>query len=105
MTVIQITGILAMLGAFLYAVGDVLLLANKVNLEDYPKLKPFVKLLDDAEKMIELSPDRLMWGALLGVFATPLVISGYWQIYQGLAAGSPSLALVVMILFAIASVV
>ena len=53
-TPLRITGLLALLGAFLYAIGDVLLLASKVNLEEYPKLKPFAKLLSDAEKMVVL---------------------------------------------------
>ena len=73
---LRITGLLAIFGAFLYSIGDVLLLASKVNLDDYPKLKPFAKLLSDAEKMVVLSPRRMVWGALLGVFATPLVLSG-----------------------------
>ena len=75
MNAIQITGLLAILGAFAYAIGDVLLLASKVNLDEYPKLKPFAKLLSDAEKMVVLSPKRLTWGALIGVFATPLLLS------------------------------
>src|SRR5215217_4880926 len=98
---LRITGLLALLGALLYAIGDVLLLASKVSLENYPRLKPFAKLLSDAEKMVVLSPDRLMWGALLGVFATPLVILGHWQVYQGLAGSNPSLALSTVSLFAI----
>ena len=102
---LRITGLLALLGALLYAIGDVLLLASKVSLENYPRLKPFAKLLSDAEKMVVLSPDRLMWGALLGVFATPLVILGHWQVYQGLAGSNPSLALSTVSLFAIASVI
>lgn len=105
MTFIQITGILAITGAFLYALGDVLLLASKVNLDDYPKLKIYAKLLSDAEKMVVLSPNRMIWGALLGVFATPLVLAGFWQVYQGLTGANESLALTTVILFAIASVV
>ena len=53
-TALKITGLLAFLGAFLYAVGDVLLLASKASLDDYPKLQPFAKLLSDAEKMVVL---------------------------------------------------
>ena len=102
---LRITGLLALLGALLYAIGDVLLLASKVSLEHYPRLKPFAKLLSDAEKMVVLPPDRLMWGALLGVFATPLVIVGYWQVYQGLMGANPSLALTTVSLFAVASVI
>jgi len=83
-TTLKITGFLALLGAFLYAIGDVLLLASKVNLDEYPKLKPFTKLLSDSEKMVVLSPFRMMWGALIGVFSTPLILVGFWQVYQGL---------------------
>jgi CDP-diglyceride synthetase len=105
MTTLQITGVAAILGTLIYAVGDVLLLASKINIEEYPKLKPFTKLLSDAEKMVALSPNRMMWGALLGVFATPLVIAGYWQVYQGLDGGNPSTVLTATLLFGIASVV
>ncbi len=102
---IRVTGFLALTGSFLYAVGDVLLLASKVNLDDYPKLKPFIKLLSDAEKMIVISPNRMIWGALLGVFATPLVIAGYWQVYHGLTGADPSLVLIDILLFGCASVI
>jgi hypothetical protein len=104
-TSLRITGLLALLGTFLYAIGDVLLLASKASFENYPRLKPFAKLLSDAEKMVVLPPDRLMWGALLGVFATPLVIVGYWQVHQGLNSANVSLALTTTSLFTIASVI
>lgn len=104
MTPIQITGLLAIFGATLYAIGDVLLLASKVNLDEYPKLKPFAKLLSDAEKMVVLSPNRMIWGALLGVFATPLVLAGFWQVYQGLGGANESVVLATILLFGCASV-
>jgi hypothetical protein len=104
-TILRITGLLALFGAFLYAIGDVLLLASKISLDDYPKLKPFAKLLSDAERMVVLSPNRMIWGALLGVFATPLVLLGYWQIYQGLGATRDWIVLTTIGLFGIASVV
>ena len=94
-----------MTGSFLYAVGDVLLLASTVNLDEYPKLKSFVKLLSDAEKMVVLTPNRMMWGALLGVFATPLVLAGYWQMYRGLSGANASLVLTTVLLFVCASVI
>lgn len=84
----KITGVLALLGAFFYAIGDVLLLASKVSLEDYPRLKPFAKLLSDSEKMVTLSPNRMMWGALIGVFSTPLMLVGFWQVYHGLSGAN-----------------
>lgn len=102
---LRITGLLALLGTLLYAVGDVLLLASKASLDNYPKLKPFAKLLSDAEKMVVLSPRRLMWGALLGVFATPFVIVGYWQIYQGFKSANTTIAITTVSLFVIASVI
>ena len=104
-TLLHITGLLSMLGAFLYAIGDVLLLAGKANLDDYPKLKPFAKLLSDAERMAVLSPARMMGGALVGVFSTPLILTGFWLTYQGLAASGSALALVTALLFGFASVV
>jgi len=103
-TALRITGLLALLGTFLFAIGDVLLLAGKASLDDYPKLRPFAKLLSDAEKMIVLSPNRMIWGALLGVFAAPLVVTGYWQVYQGLSGANASLVLATISLFGSATV-
>lgn len=102
---LRITGLMALAGSFSYAVGDVLLLASKVNIDAYPKLKPFAKLLDDAEKMVVLSPNRMMLGALLGVFATPLVLAGYWQIFHGLTGANAALVLTIILLFVCASVI
>jgi len=104
-TPLRITGLLALAGALLYAIGDVLLLASKASLDNYPRLKPFAKLLSDAEKMVVLSPDRMIWGALLGVFATPLVLAGFWQVYHGLNGADESLTLATGLLFAVASVI
>lgn len=102
---LQLTGLLAILGAFLYATGDVMLLASRVNLDEYPKLKHFAKLLSDAERMAALSPARMMGGALIGVFSTPLILAGFWLTYQGLAASGSALALIALLLFGFASVV
>src|SRR6185503_4984556 len=104
-TILRITGLAALLGALLYAIGDVLLLAGKVSLDDYPKLKPFAKLLSGAELMVTLPPNRMIWGALLGVFATPLVLLGIWQVYQGLGATQDWVVLATVGLFGIGSVV
>ena len=104
-TTLKITGLLAFLGAFLYAMGDVLLLAGRAKLDNYPRLKPFAKLLSDAEKMVVLSPTRMMWGALLGVFATPLVLLGFWQVYQGLSGANAWAVLTTTGLFGCASVI
>lgn len=102
---LRTAGFLALAGALLYAVGDVLLLAGKASLENYPRLKPFAKLLSDAEKMVAVPPARLIWGALLGVFATPLVLAGFWQVYRGLNGSGDTLTLVTVLLFVAASVI
>lgn len=99
------TGLLAIIGALLYAIGDVLLLASKVNLDDYPRLKPFTKLLSDSEKMVVLSPSRMMWGALIGVFSTPLMLIGFWHVYQGLGATNDWVVLTTVGLFGTATVI
>jgi len=104
-TTLKITGLLALLGAFIYAVGDVLLLASKVNLDEYPKLKSFTKLLSDSEKMVVLPPNRMMWGALIGVFATPLMLVGFWQVYLGLSGANVWAVGATIGLFGIASVI
>lgn len=102
---LQLTGLLAILGALLYAIGDVMLLASKVNLDEYPKLKPFAKLLSDAERMAALSPARMMGGALMGVFSTPLILAGFWLTYRGLSISESALALVTALLFGFSTVV
>lgn len=101
----NLLGILAFVGATAYAVGDVLLLASKVNIDQFPKLKPFAKLLSDAEKMIVLSPTRLIWGALIGVFSTPLILLGFWHAYQGLSGVNAWAALATFGLFGTASII
>jgi hypothetical protein len=102
---LKTAGLIALLGAFLYAIGDVLLLASKADLNDYPKLKPFAKLLSDAEKMVVLSPRRMMWGALIGVFSTPLMLVGFWQVYQGLSGANAWAVGAIAGLFGCASVI
>lgn len=104
-TILNIMGLLSMLGAVLYAIGDVLLLAGKINLEDQPKLKPFAKLLSDSERMITFSSRRMMWGALIGVFSTPLILLGFWVVYQGLGGANAWAAVAVFGLFGTASVI
>ena len=102
---LRIAGMLALIGAFLYAIGDVLLLAGKASLDRYPRLKPFAKLLSGSERMVVLPPSRLTWGALLGVFSTPLILAGFWQVYQGLDGANESWTLITFLLFASASMI
>ncbi len=102
---LHLAGLAAILGAFIYAIGDVFLLAGQAKLADYPKLQPHAKLLSDAEKMVALPWWRVAWGGLLGVFATPLVLAGFWMIYQGLRPAGTLHSLAPFILFACATIV
>lgn len=79
-----LTGLLAILGALCYAIGDVLMLADKPQIADYPNLQPHLKLLSGMELMVALSWPRLMWGGLVAVFATPLLLASSWTLYAGL---------------------
>jgi len=38
--------------------------------------------------MVVFSPARMLWGALIGVFSTPLMLVGFWQVYQGLSGAN-----------------
>jgi hypothetical protein len=103
---IRAAGLLALVGALLYAVGDTLLLAGKASIENYPRLQPFARLLSGSERMIRFPPNRMIWGALLGVFSTPLILAGFWQVYQGLGGADGSYwTLITFVLFASASMI
>jgi len=104
-SIIWISGLLAIFGALIYAVGDVFLLADKVNPADYPNLQAHAKTLSGSERMVALSWRRLLGGGLLGVFATPLVLAGFWQVYQGLLPAGIGLALPPALLFGCSSIV
>ena len=47
----------------------------------------------------------MIWGALLGVFATPLVVTGYWLVYQGLGGAKDWVVLATVGLFGSASII
>lgn len=102
---IQLSGILGIIGALVYSIGDVLLLASKADLADYPRLQPHAKALSGSEKMVVLPWQRLIWGGLLGVFATPLILAGFWEVYQGLAPAGLAASLPPALLFAVASII
>lgn len=110
---VQISGILAIIGATIYAIGDVLLLADKVgpvappttrqvDLTSYPSLQRRAHRL---AAMARLPRWRLVWGGLLGVFAAPLTLAGVWQVYQGLQPAGIWWALPPTLLFAYATVI
>ena len=46
-----------------------------------------------------------VWGALIGVFATPLVLLGFWHLFQGLSGANAWAVLATVGLFGTASVI
>lgn len=97
----QLAGLLAIVGVTLYAASDVFLLASRVNIANYPNLQPHVKLLSGAEHMVALPEWRRIWGGLLGVLVTPLVVAGLWPLFYGLAPAGPWAVWPVVVLFGI----
>lgn len=90
---IHLTGILAVIGALLYAVSDVLLLGYEVGKLQAPPaateadLEPFALSPFSARDLLNLAvlpASRLAWGGLLGVLATPLLIAGLWPLFNAL---------------------
>jgi hypothetical protein len=55
--------------------------------------------------MVVLSPSRMMWGALIGFFSTPLMLAGFWQVYQGLSGANVWAVGATVGLFGIASII
>jgi hypothetical protein len=88
--------------AFIGILGSTLLLIADVALVYTPLPAKEFNVFSAA---VGKSPRRLVWGALLGVFAIPLVIVGFGFIYVKLQPGGPWLALPPVILGAVAYVI
>jgi hypothetical protein len=92
-TTLHLASIITLLGAVLYAVADVLILAHHVG----PRQPiPATAIVFEADSrwrrranllicVSKLPWKRLVWGGLLGVCMTPLVMSGSWVLYHALA--------------------
>lgn len=112
-TSLHIYGLIGILGASIYVIGDVLLLAPAVgrirsntaahiDFHSMPEWRARAKLLHG---LMLLPQQRLMWGGWLGVLAAPLTLAGVWQVYQGLQPAGPLLALPPAILWTYTTVV
>ncbi len=101
LTLVHLTGLLAILGVLCYAIGDVLMLAMKANIADYPNLQPHLKLLSGTEHMVALPWWRLAGGGLIGVLITPVLVAGLWHLYYGLAPAGDGSAWPPVLLFAV----
>lgn len=109
--VIQLAGIIAAVGALLYAMSDVFLLAYEVGPRAAPPpateadLAPYAQApfsADDLLNLAALPASRLAWGGLLGVLATPLLMAGLWPMSHALRPAGLSWALAPTLLLAIA---
>jgi hypothetical protein len=101
LALLQLAGVVGMVGSALYAAGDVLLLAPRVAAHQPRRPLPVdvsgdrvlrrrVELL---EVMASLPYWRLRWGSLLGAIAAPLTLAGIWLFYRGSVPAGPWLAL------------
>jgi hypothetical protein len=99
-TILQIAGVVGMIGAVLYAIGDVLFLAPEaaahaerrpfpVDVSNDRILRRRAPLLED---LARLPYWRLRWGALLGVIGAPLTLAGLWMFYRSVLPAGPWLA-------------
>lgn len=91
--IVHIAGILAAVGALVYALSDVLLLGHAVGprgpvaAASEADLAPYAAppfSAGDLLKLTALPPRRLAWGGVLGVLATPLLLLGLWPLCQAL---------------------
>jgi hypothetical protein len=102
---VRLAGILGMVGAAMYAAGDVLLLAVRIEPSAHPRLAPHTKLLAGSERMAGLDVRRIAPGGLLGVFGTPFVVLGWWVMFRGLEPAGPVASAPPAALFAAASII
>jgi hypothetical protein len=104
---IHLAGILTLVGAALYAMADVLILAYHVGpLQDIPATAIDFEASEKWRRratmltcMSKIPPKRLVWGGLQGVFVTPLVMTGAWLLYHALKPAGPWLSIPVALLW------
>ena len=94
-TSVHLAGIVTLVGAVLYAIADVLLLAHHVGRRNPVPATAIDFAASDRwqrrAQMLTCSSKmpwrRLVRGGLLGVFVTPFVMSGSWVLYRALQSG------------------
>jgi hypothetical protein len=94
---VHLAGIVTLVGAVLYAVADVLILAHNVGPRqpipptaiDFEASERWQRRANMLICMSKLPWKRLAAGGLLGVCMTPLVMSGSWVLYHALAPAGP----------------
>jgi hypothetical protein len=96
-TTIHLAGVVTLVGAVLYAIADVLLLAYNIGpLQEIPATAVDFETSERWKRragiltcMSKMPWKRLRLGGLLGVCMTPFVMSGVWVLYHALAPAGP----------------
>jgi hypothetical protein len=91
-TSVRLAGIVTLVGAALYALADVLLLAHRVGPRqevpdtavDFVASEKWKRRAEILTTMSKIPFPRLVQGGLMGVCMTPLVMSGAWVLYHAL---------------------
>ncbi|MBN2005534.1 MAG: hypothetical protein JXA21_19400 [Anaerolineae bacterium] len=97
---LHLAGIVTLVGAVLYTMADILLLAYHIGpLQAIPATAVDFKASEKWRRranmltcMSTLPWNRLVWGGLQGVFVTPLVMTGAWVLYHALKPAGPWLS-------------
>lgn len=92
-TTVHLAGVITLVGAVLYAIADVLLLAHHIGPRldvpstavDFKASQRWRRRAEILTTMSKIPWQRLVQGGLLGVCMTPLVMSGAWVLYNALA--------------------
>ncbi len=106
-TITQLAGIVTLIGAALYAVADVLLLAHNigprqeipVTAVDFGANSQWKRRARILECMSKIPWRRLKIGGLLGVFMTPFAMTGAWVLYHALEPAGQGFAIIPALLW------
>jgi hypothetical protein len=106
-TSIRLAGIITLIGAVLYTIADILLLAHHIGPRqeipstaiDFENSERWKRRAGILTTMSKLPWRRLVQGGLLGVCVTPLVMAGSWVLYNALAPAGPWLSVPVALLW------
>jgi hypothetical protein len=106
-TTIHLAGIVTLVGALLYAIADVLLLAHRIGPRqevpataiDFKASGKWERRAEILTTMSKLPWNRLVLGGLLGVCMTPFVMTGSWVLYHALVPAGPWLSVPVALLW------
>jgi hypothetical protein len=106
-TSVHLAGVITLVGALLYALADVLLLAHHIGPRqgipptavDFQATEKWKRRAEILTTMSKIPWSRLVQGGLLGVCVTPLVMTGSWVLYHALAPAGPWLSIPVALLW------